>query len=144
MKRIISLCLASVMLVVMVLSLASCAVYGTIEGNFVNAGYEVIDPESAAGKAATALTGSFGNEEDGEVSVTVHILKKQMGSYAFVLEFGADAAAREKLTEYMTKADWENYMKVDEEAKLLRGNCVLIPWSLSSDIRAEMIELFNK
>lgn len=144
MKRIVSLCLASVMLVVMVLSLASCSVYGTIESNFVNAGYKVIDPESTEGKTATAFTSIFGDEENGEVSVTLHILKKAVGSYAFVLEFGADAAAQEKLSEYMTEADIENYMQIDDESKLLRGNCVLIPFSLNSDTRAEMIELFNK
>ncbi len=146
MKRIASLLLVTAMLAVMVLSLASCSVYGTIESNFVNAGYEVVEPESTEGKIATALTGSFASE-DGEVSVTTHIFKKDgafVNSYAFVIEFGADAEAQKTLEEYMSKKDWENYMKVDEELSLVRGNCVLIPWSLDKDVHKEMVELFNK
>ena len=146
MKRLLTMSLALAMIVVLVLSLASCSVYGTIEKNFTEAGYEVVDTSDAEGNNALSFIGDL--NEEGEVSCTVHILKKSLTDYAIILEFGADADAQAKLDELLTDADMANISAVDDESKLLRGNCVLIPFTLNIfNAQAavnEMVELFNK
>ncbi len=146
MKRILSLVLVSAMMAVMVLSLASCSVYGTIEKNFTSNGYEVVEADSTLGKAAALMSGSLASE-DGEVSITTHILYKQESmppAFAIILEFGADKDAQEKIAEYTSKATLDKYMQFDEEVALVRGNCIIIPLSASSADRLEMVNLFNK
>lgn len=146
MKRLLTMTLALSMLVVLVLSLASCSAYGKIEKNFTAAGYEVVDTKDAEGNDALSFIGEF--DEDGEVSCTVHILKKSLTDYAIILEFGANADAQKKLDELLTDTDMANISKVDDKTQLIRDNCVLIPLTLNifnaQTIVDEMVTLFNK
>lgn len=146
MKRLLTMTLACVMLVTLVLSLASCSAYGKIEKNFTAEGYEVVNTKDEEGNDALSFIGDF--EEDGEVSCTVHILKKSLTTYAIILEFGADADAQKKLDELLTDEDMANISDVDDESKLIRDNCILIPLSLNifnaeAEVK-EMVNLFNK
>lgn len=146
MKRLLTMTLACMMLVTLVLSLASCSAYGKIEKNFTAEGYEVVNTKDEEGNDALSFIGDFA--EDGEVSCTVHILKKSITTYAIILEFGADADAQKKLDELLTDEDMANIADVDDESKLLRDNCILIPLSLNlfnaeAEVK-EMVNLFNK
>lgn len=145
MKKIVSFALMAVMLCVMVLSLASCSSYSKIEKNFLNADYKVVDTSDDDGN--NYLSFVAGLENDAEVKCTVHILKKSIGTYAVILEYGANEDAKKALEEHLTKGDIENLKKVDETSKLVNGNCVLIPVSISINAAnnvEEMIDLFNK
>jgi hypothetical protein len=146
MKRLLTMTLACAMLVVLVLSLASCSAYGKIEKNFTAEGYKVVDTKDEEGNDALSFISDFA--EDGELSCTVHILKKSVGTYAIVLEFGADADAQKKLSEMLTDEDLANIADVDDSSKLLRGNCILVPFTLNifdaEDIVNEMVTIFNK
>ena len=146
MKRLLTMTLACVLLATMMLSLASCSAYGKIEKNFTAKGYEVVSTADAEGNNALSFIGNF--EENGEVSCTVHILKKSITTYAIILEFGANADAKAKLDEFLTDEDMANIADVDDTALLLRENCVLIPLSLNflnakAEV-SEMVTLFNQ
>lgn len=138
--------LACAMLVVLVFSLASCSAYGKIEKNFTAEGYEVVNTKDEEGNDALSFIGDF--DEDGEVSCTVHILKKSIGTYAVILEFGANDDAQKKLDEMLTDADFDNLKDVDDKSKLIRENCVLVPITLNifnaEATINEMVTLFNK
>lgn len=140
MKKIVSFALMAVMLCVMVLSLASCSSYGKIEKNFTNEGYKVIDTTDDDGK--NYLSFVAGLEDDAELKCTVHILKKSVGNYAVILEYGANEDAQKALEKHLTEGDIENLKKFSEDSKLVNGNCLLIPVSLL--YANEMIDLFNK
>ena len=146
MKRFLTLALTAVLLCTLMLSLASCSAYGKIEKNFVGAGYEVVNTENEDGDDVLDFVADL--EEDGEVSCTVHILKKSIGTYAIVLEFGADKDAQAKLDELLTDEDYKDFMELDEKANFIRGNCVLVPFTLNifdaKNTVQEMVDLFNK
>ena len=143
MKKLLTLSLTLLMLCTLVFTLSSCSTYSKIEKNFLNEGYKVISAEDGEGLDFVADL-----EEDGEVSCTVHILKKDAVSYAIVLEFGADKDAQARLDELLTDDDYKEFMELDEEAKFIRGNCVLIPFTMNIfDLKgtvSEMVDLFNK
>ena len=146
MKRFLTLALTSVLLCSLMLTLASCSSYGKIEKNFLAEDWEVVDTKDEEGEDALDFVADL--EEDGEVSCTVHILKKSIGTYAIILEFGADKDAQAKLDELLTDEDYKDFMELDEEAKVIRGNCVLVPFTLNIfDLKGtvkEMVEIFNK
>ena len=146
MKRKLSFLTLALLLLSLVLSLSACSVYGTIEKNFTAAGYKVVDTTTSEGENALAFL--LDTEENGKLSCTVHLLKKELGTYAVILEFGADKDAQAKLSEMLTDADIDNFKQVDDTAKLLRGNCILIPVTLNifsaEAIVTEMVTLFNK
>lgn len=146
MKRLLTMTLACAMLVLLVLSLASCSAYGKIEKNFTAEGYEVVNTKDEEGNDALSFIGDF--DEDGEVSCTVHILKKSIGTYAVILEFGANDEAQKKLDEMLTDKDFDNLGEVDDKSKLIRDNCVLVPITLNifnaEATINEMVTLFNK
>ena len=145
MKRFLTLTLVAVLLSALMLTLASCSSYGKIEKNFLNADYELVD---TTGEDGEDLLEFVANLEEGEASCTVHILKKDLVSYAIILEFGADKDAQAKLDELLTDEDVKNFMKLDDEAQFIRGNCVLVPFTLNifnlQGTVEEMAELFNK
>ena len=149
MKRIVAFLMAALMLVGAVFTLTACSAYGGIEKNFVNAGYEVVNTEDEDGDNLLSITGSL---EDGEVSCTVHILKKTGDSfldgavYAIIAEYSGDKEAMEALDDYLD-GDLASVLSDLDENKLVNGNCLLIPFALSLNAKAEineMIELFNK
>ncbi len=145
MKRFLTLTLVAVLLSALMLTLASCSSYGKIEKNFLDADYELVD---TTGEDGEDLLEFVANLEEGEASCTVHILKKDLVSYAIILEFGADKDAQAKLDELLTDEDVKNFMKLDDEAQFIRGNCVLVPFTLNifnlQGTVEEMAELFNK
>lgn len=145
MKKFLTLTLVAVLLSALMLTLASCSSYGKIEKNFLNADYELVD---TTGEDGEDLLEFVANLEEGEASCTVHILKKDLVSYAIILEFGADKDAQAKLDELLTDEDVKNFMKLDDEAQFIRGNCVLVPFTLNifnlQGTVEEMAELFNK
>ena len=146
MKRLLSMTLVTVMLAFLVLSLASCSAYGKIEKSFTDAGYKVINTTDEDGNNALSFIADF--EKDGAVSCTAHILKKSIGTYAVILEFGANADAEKKLNEMLTDEDFATLGEVDDKAKLIRDNCVLVPitvniFNAEATIN-EMVTLFNK
>ncbi len=148
MKKLLSLTLLSAMLLVCMLSLTSCSAYGGIEKNFLNEGYKVVNTSDEEGNNYLSFIGDLDGE--GEVSCTVHILKKSTMPFvaAVILEFGADADAAARFDELLTEEDIGNLQDVDDSSRLLHGNCILIPVAyLSStpaiDIEA-MIQIFER
>ena len=145
MKKIVSLVLSVVLLCTLVLSLASCSTYNSIEKRFVKEGYEVVDTTDEDGKSFLDFAHEL--EEGGEVSCTVHILKKDLVSAAIILEFGADRDAAARLDELLTDDDYEDFIDADEKNDYLNGNCVLIPFSLNifdlKDTVEEMKTIFS-
>ncbi|MBQ8859177.1 MAG: hypothetical protein IJ012_05245 [Clostridia bacterium] len=145
MKKIVSLVLSALLLCTLVLSLASCSTYNSIEKRFVNAGYEVVDTTDEDGNDFLDFAHEL--EEGGEVSCTVHILKKDLVSAAIILEFGADKDAAARLDELLTEDDYNNFIEADEKSDYLNGNCVLVPFSLNifdlEDTIDEMKDIFS-
>lgn len=144
MKKIISLALVAVMLV-SVLMLSACgSTYGKIEKNFVDDGFEVVDTSDENGSNILSVTTAL---EDGEISCTVHVLKKGAFTYAIIAEYSGDKEAAEALDDYLD-GGLASTLKDLDESKIVNGNCLLIPVALNivsakSDVN-NMIELFNK
>lgn len=148
MKKIVSLVLLTAMLLTLALSLTACSAYGGIEKNFTAADWKVVDTTDEDGKNALSFATALGKDENGNVSATVHILKKNALTYAVILEFNADKDAQAKIDEYLTKDETKTYMAYSDKASLVNANCVLIPVCLNllnakADAQ-EMVELFNK
>ncbi|MBQ8173980.1 MAG: hypothetical protein IJ009_01110 [Clostridia bacterium] len=145
MKRFLTLALTAVLLCSLVLTLASCSSYGKIEKNFLKAGYEVVDTTNEDGEDVMDFVADL--EEDGEVSCTIHILKKDLLTYAIILEFDADKDAQAKLDELLTDKDYEDLMAVEEKSDYINGNCVLVPCVLNlfdlDDSVEEMVDIFD-
>ena len=144
MKRFFTLALSAVLLCALALSLASCSAYGKIEKNFLSAEYEIVNTEDENGEDLLSFVAEL--DEEGKLSCTAHILKKRVGAYAIILEFDANKDAQAKLDKYLTDEDIQNYIKLDDQSKLLRDNCLLIPFVILDydDSISEMIELFNQ
>lgn len=145
MKKLLSLTLLSAVLLVCVLSLTSCSAYGGIEKNFLNEGYTVFDTNDEDGNNYLSFVGDLNGE--GEVSCTVHILKKTSltsFSAAVILEFGADADAAARLSELLTEDDISYLRDVDDTSRLLHGNCILIPVAFTESSIEAMIQIFEK
>lgn len=149
MKKFISVALAAVMLISVMLTLTACgSTYGGIEKNFLNAGFEKIDMTGEDDDDILDITASL---KDGEISCTIHVLKK--GSflknnlmYAVIAEYSGDKEAAEALDEYLD-GDLRDILKALDKSKIVNGNCLLIPIALNvnaKDSVNQMIELFNK
>lgn len=147
MKRIFSLALAVVMLASVMLTLTSCgSKYPSIEKNFVNAGFEVVDTTNDEGKNYLSVVATL---KEGDVSCTVHVLKKGtlLGldlAYAIIAEYGADADVLTAWDEYSDGAAASVFEDLDK-SKIINGNCMLIPIQVGAKTTVnDMIELFNK
>ena len=152
MKKIVSFALAALMLVSLMLTLTACgSAYPGIEKNFVNAGFEVVDTSDSDGKSYLSFITDL---ENGEISCTIHVLKKGKLSdndlvYAVIAEYGADKDAAAALDEQLD-GGLASTLKDLDESKLVKGNCLLIPINANLNfLKAEenienMLELFNK
>ncbi|MBQ8350430.1 MAG: hypothetical protein IJY20_00090 [Clostridia bacterium] len=152
MKKVVSLALAALMLVSAMLTLTACgSAYPGIEKNFVDAGFKVVDTTDEDGKNYLSFIKTL---EEGEISCTIHVLKK--GSllknnllFAVIAEYDADKDAAAALDEYLD-GGLASTLKDLDESKIVKGNCLLIPINANMDIvNAEenienMIELFNQ
>ena len=149
MKRMLALVLTVAMLATVLLTMTACgSKYGSIEKNFLNAGYEVVNTSNEDGGNVLDITASL---EDGQVSCTVHVLKK--GSllkndlqYAVIAEYSGDKEAAEALNEYLD-GELASTLKDLDQSKIVNGNCLLIPVVLNLNVKDSingMIELFNK
>jgi hypothetical protein len=152
MKKILSIALAAVLLISVLLTLTACgSAYPRIEKSFVDAGFTVVDTSDADGKNYLSFLTTL---EEGKISCTIHVLKK--GSllknnlqFAVIAEYGADKDATAALDEYLDGGLADTLKDLDE-AKIVNGNCLLIPVNANlnfseaeANIQA-MIDLFNK
>ncbi len=129
------------LLLCMMLTLVSCSSYNKILKNFEDAGYTEIDTEEGD-DAATAKT-IKAELEKGELSCTVHFLKKE-GSlkYAIILEFSSDKELA-KAFEENGSATLKGLIKDVQESPYVNGNCILVP-SLADAVSSERTDLFKK
>ena len=135
--KVLTLALVAVMLVC---AFASCggSTYDDIEANFKDAGYEVLKSDSEEVKEA---------EEEFEaldLDVKIHLLQKNDETGVVILEFDDEEALEEAEKNQYIKAMLEMYKAVDEDAKFVRDNCILIPGSMDADEIKDMIKIFNK
>ena len=148
MKKAVGTGIAILLVLVMVLSFASCGGYGTIEKRFLDAGYEVVDTTDEDGNNYLNFATDLG--EEGDVSCTVHILKagKILSGtlrYAVIVEFGSETDAREALSKYMEEEDMKALFESIQGADVINGSCLLIPVvvGLDDSLLEEMVTLFK-
>ena len=149
-KKIFAFALAALTLVSVMLTMTACASkYAVIERNFLDNGYEIVDTTHDENSANyLSITASL---EDGEVSCTVHVLKKgrfldNTLQYAIIAEYKGNKQAAEALNEYL-EGNLATVLKDLDEAKIVNGNCLLIPIVLNLDVEENlkaMLDLFNK
>lgn len=135
--------MAVLLLAVMVLSLVSCgSTFGTIKKNFTDAGYEYV--ESSDDSQAKTITAEL---EKGNLSCTVHFFKTKdalvgaLDVYCMVLEFSSDKDLEKALSEDGS-ATLRGMIKDAQESEYVRGNCILVPLSLTK--ADDMKKTFNK
>ena len=138
--RLLSVVLLAVMMVTV---FASCSSFNAIKKNFEEAGYELKESDDDTNKIVASL-------KEGEISVTAHRFYKEdkvdalitsipVTYNALVLEFDSDKELQKAISENeVIKA----YIKDAQNSKYVRGNCVLIPLSITKP--EEIIEIFNK
>ena len=129
-KRIFAACL--------VFLLASCGTFSKIKKNFTDAGYTYVESsDDDDAKTANTIAAQL---EEGEISCTLHIFKKELVSvgsattykWAFVLEFKFEENGSATLKGLITDAQNSDYVN---------GNCILLPSILDN---SEKEENFNK
>lgn len=125
--------LASLMALTFVFFMVGCVNVDTIKSDFEEAGYTYSDDGSAW--ISSLLTGF---EEDG-ITITVHVFTKGLNT-AIVLEFDAEKEMKEQLDENDTL---KGLITDLDDADLVRGNFLLIPISLTTDGKTQMIDIFN-
>lgn len=148
MKRILSLALATVLLVSALLTMTACgSPYSKIEGRFVEAGYTVVDTTDSDGANYLSFVSAL---DDGEVSGTVHILKagkllQNNLRFAVIIEFNADADAQAAMAEYLQDNNLKGYFDDIQSSDCVNGNCILIPVivAFSDSLATEMINTFK-
>ena len=141
-KRIFAACLV----VSLVFLLASCGTFSKIKKNFTDAGYTYVE-NSHDDDAKTAKT-IAAQLEEGEISCTLHIFKKELVSvgsattykWAFVLEFKSDAELQ-KAFEENGSATLKGLITDAQNSDYVNGNCILLPSILDN---SEKVEIFNK
>lgn len=141
-KRIFAACLA----VSLVFLLASCGTFSKIKKNFTDAGYTYVET-SDDDDAATANT-IAAQLEEGEISCTIHIFKKEIVSvgslttykWAFILEFKSDAELQKAFEEDGSET-LKGLIKDAQDSDYVNGNCILLPSILDN---SEKVEIFNK
>ena len=144
MKKVIRLLTLMLVGVMLVTSLASCSSYGKILKNFKSEDYiELKDEEDSTAKTITAEL------EKGDLSCTVHILRKKIaddaseleklanaGTTVIILEFSSDKDLAEAIKESGTLS---GLIKDVQKSEYVRDNCVLI-----SLLNPNAKDIFNK
>ena len=139
--RLLTLMLVGVMLVT---TLASCSSYGKILSNFKGEGYiELKDEEESTAKTITAEL------EKGNLSCTVHILRKELADDATALDKIGNAATTVIILEFSSDKDLAEAVKESntlsglikdvQESDYVRDNCVLV-----SLLNTNAKDIFNK
>lgn len=124
---------ASLMVLTLLFFVVGCVNVDTIKSDFEEAGYTY--SEDGSTWISSLLTGF---EEDG-ITIKVHVFTRGLNT-AIVLEFDAEKEMREQLDENDTL---KGLITDLDDAELVRGNFLLIPISLTSDGKTQMIEIFN-
>ena len=141
-KRIFAACLV----VSLVFVLASCGTLSKIKKNFTDAGYTYVESsDDDDAKTANTIAAQL---EEGEISCTLHIFKKELVSvgsattykWAFVLEFKSDAELQ-KAFEENGSATLKGLITDAQNSDYVNGNCILLPSILDN---SEKVEIFNK
>ena len=141
-KRIFAACLV----VSLVFLLASCGTFSKIKKNFTDAGYTYVESsDDDDAKTANTIAAQL---EEGEISCTLHIFKKELVSvgsattykWAFVLEFKSDAELQ-KAFEENGSATLKGLITDAQKSDYVNGNCILLPSILDN---SEKVEIFNK
>ena len=141
-KRIFAACLV----VSIVFLLASCGTFSKIKKNFTDAGYTYVESsDDDDAKTANTIAAQL---EEGEISCTLHIFKKELVSvgsattykWAFVLEFKSDAELQ-KAFEENGSATLKGRITDAQNSDYVNGNCILLPSILDN---SEKVEIFNK
>ncbi|MBS6447270.1 MAG: hypothetical protein KH382_06740 [Clostridiales bacterium] len=141
-KRIFAACLV----VSLVFLLASCGTFSKIKKNFTDAGYTYVESsDDDDAKTANTIAAQL---EEGEISCTLHIFKKELVSvgsattykWAFVLEFKSDAELQ-KAFEENGSATLKGLITDAQNSDYVNGNCILLPSILDN---SEKVEIFNK
>ena len=139
--------LAILLLGVMLLTLVSCgSSFGTIKKNFTDAGYTYVTQTQEDDAKANMITAEL---EEGDISCTVHFFQTKdsitglIPVYCMVLEFASDAELQKALKDDVSgSATLRGMIEDVQNSEYVRGNCVLVPLSLT---KAEsMIMIFNK
>jgi len=131
------------LLLCMMLSLVSCSSYNKILKDFEEAGYAEIDTEE--GDDATTAKAIKAELEEGELTCTVHILKKGEGlstKYAIILEFTSDEELAKAFAEDGS-ATLKGVIEDAQDSPYVNGNCILIP-SVGDLVSSERTDLFAK
>ena len=143
----IALTLVALMLLT---TLVSCgSTFGTIKRNFEKADYTYVSEDEDGNSTARAISAEL---EKGEFNCKIHFFKTKteagafglslsVPSYCMVLEFSSDKELKKALDEEGS-ATLKGMIKDAQESDMVRGNCVLIPLSLTKG--EEMVEIFNK
>ena len=147
--------LAALLMLSCVFLLASCGTFSGIKKNFTDAGWtlvEATDDDEEAG-TATALVAAL---EEGNISCTLHIFKKDLMNlgfkttyqYAFVLEFNSDSDldnALDEIVEGINSAAIrglvEGLVEDAQNSDYINGNCFLLPSFINN---SEKVEIFTK
>lgn len=126
MKKLIKVLAVALVGALAVLSLAACgsSTYGKIKSAFEKEGYkESEDFKSIMAPIEKQL-------EDADLSVTIHILGKDITKVAMILEFKSSKELDKQLSDNETL---KGMIKDAQKSNLVNGNCLLIP-TLSSEI----------
>ena len=129
MKRFLSVA----MVLSFVFILFGCVNFDNIKSDFEEANYTY--SQDGSSWISGLLTGF---EEEG-ITIKVHVFTRGLNT-AIVLEFDAEKEMRKQLEENETLI---NLIADLDDAKLVRGNFLLIPISLTTEGKDEMIEIFN-
>ncbi len=129
MKRFLSVA----MVLCLVFILFGCVNFDNIKSDFEEANYTY--SQDGSSWISGLLTGF---EEEG-ITIKVHVFTRGLNT-AIVLEFDAEKEMRKQLEENETLI---NLIADLDDAKLVRGNFLLIPISLTTEGKDEMIEIFN-
>ncbi|PKL01594.1 MAG: hypothetical protein CVV56_01010 [Tenericutes bacterium HGW-Tenericutes-1] len=125
--------LTSMMVFAFLFILVGCVNLDSIKSDFEEAGYTY--SEDGSSWISSLLTGF---EEEG-ISIQVHVFTRGLNT-AIVLEFDAEKEMKEQLEDNDTL---KGLIADLDDADLVRGNFLLIPISLTSDGKTQMIEIFN-
>jgi len=125
--------LASTMVFGLMFLMVGCVNFDNIKSDFEEANYTY--SEDGSSWISSLLTGF---EEDG-ITIQVHVFTRGLNT-AIVLEFDAEKEMKEQLEENDTL---KGLISDLDDAELVRGNFLLIPISVTSDGKTEMIKIFN-
>ncbi len=151
MKKLLSLCLATLVLLGLSLPFAACSgcagcgapAFETVDANFLAAGYTAYDAADAVARQAIGM--AIGDYDDGDPKKITHFYRIDTFVSAVVFEYASPADAERGLAAYReSDAAAHFFYNIAEPEKLLRGNCLLLPLSTKAEKRNEMVDIFSR